>query len=429
MARSLALALYLGWSRRYGPGFADKQLKRRLAAGKEDADRLHERRGQPRLPRPDGPLIWFHAASVGESLALVELIRRLLDEREDLTILLTSGTVTSAAVMADRLPERAIHQYIPLDAQPFVAGFLAHWKPDLAIWSESELWPALVHETHAGGIPMMIVNARMSKKSHDRWRFLRGMARSLLSRFDHALVQDDITAMYLRRLGLDAERMEVTGTLKEGSAALPCDEGVRRKMAERLAGRPVWLAASTHEGEDRIVLDAHALALKTNPRLLLILVPRHPMRGDAIAQMLQSGGWRFNRRTAGEQPADDTQVYLSDTLGELGLWYRIAPISFVGGSLQPIGGHNPFEPAALGSAILHGPFVTNFMEIYERLTNAGAAKLVSGPDTLAEAVHELLNPDRAAAMAHAAWQVISTGAEVTDHALEVVLARLDATGR
>lgn len=429
MARSLALALYLGWSRRYGPGFADKQLKRRLAAGKEDADRLHERRGQPRLPRPDGPLIWFHAASVGESLALVELIRRLLDEREDLTILLTSGTVTSAAVMADRLPERAIHQYIPLDAQPFVAGFLAHWKPDLAIWSESELWPALVHETHARGIPMMIVNARMSKKSHDRWRFLRGMARSLLSRFDHALVQDDITAMYLRRLGLDAERMEVTGTLKEGSAALPCDEGVRRKMAERLAGRPVWLAASTHEGEDRIVLDAHALALKTNPRLLLILVPRHPMRGDAIAQMLQSGGWRFNRRTAGEQPADDTQVYLSDTLGELGLWYRIAPISFVGGSLQPIGGHNPFEPAALGSAILHGPFVTNFMEIYERLTNAGAAKLVSGPDTLAEAVHELLNPDRAAAMAHAAWQVISTGAEVTDHALEVVLARLDATGR
>jgi 3-deoxy-D-manno-octulosonic-acid transferase len=426
MGNSLALGLYLAWSGRGGLSYANRKLRERLKEGKEDPERIAERRGETSLPRPEGRMIWFHAASVGESLALLELIRRILEEREDLTVLVTTGTVTSAGVMAERLPEGAIHQYIPLDARAFVTRFLDHWRPDLAVWCESEFWPALICETHKRGIPMMIVNARMSKTSHDRWRFLPGMARSLLSRFDEALVQDDITAMYLRRLGMTATRMAVTGTLKEGAAALPCDEDERREMAEHLAGRPVWLAASTHEGEERIVLDAHKLALKVNPRLLLILAPRHPNRGDEIAQMLQADHWRFNRRTAGELPDAEAQVYLADTMGELGLWYRVAPTSLVGGSLQPIGGHNPFEPAALGSAILHGPYVTNFVDIYQRLTESGAARLVTGPDTLSEAVHELLNPDKAASMAHAAWEVVSQGAEVTDRALDAIFHRLDA---
>ncbi|MDG4646824.1 3-deoxy-D-manno-octulosonic acid transferase [Roseibacterium sp. SDUM158017] len=431
MGHSIALGLYLAWSGRGGLSYANRKLSQRLEEGKEDASRIAERRGEATLPRPDGRLIWFHAASVGESLALLELIRRILDEREDIHVLVTTGTVTSAGVMAERLPERAFHQYVPLDARAFVTRFLDHWKPDLAIWCESEFWPALICETHARGVPMVIVNARMSKTSHDRWRFLKGMARSLLERFGHAMVQDDITAMYLRRLGMPPERMEVTGTLKEGAAALPCNEDERRELAEHLGGRPVWLAASTHDGEERIVLEAHDLALKVNPRLLLILVPRHPQRGDEIAHMLQAEGWRFNRRTADEMPDADAQVYLADTMGELGLWYRISSISFVGGSLQPIGGHNPFEPAALGSSILHGPYVTNFVDIYQRLTEAKAARLVSGPDTLAEAVHELLNPDRAAAMAHEAWEVVSAGAEVTDRALDMILGTLDtdAAGR
>lgn len=426
MGNSLALGLYLAWSGRGGLSYANRKLRERLKEGKEDPERVGERRGEASQPRPDGDLIWFHAASVGESLALLELIRRILEERDDVNVLVTTGTVTSAGVMAERLPERAIHQYIPLDARAFVTRFLDHWRPDLAVWCESELWPALICETHKRGVPMMIVNARMSKTSHDRWRFLRGMAGSLLNRFEEALVQDDITAMYLRRLGMPGSRMSVTGTLKEGAAALPCDEDERREMAEHLAGRPVWLAASTHEGEERIVLDAHNIALKVNPRLLLILAPRHPQRGDEIAQMLQSDRWQFNRRTAGELPEAEAQVYLADTMGELGLWFRVAPTSLVAGSLQPIGGHNPFEPAALGSAILHGPFVTNFVDIYQRLTEAGAARLVTGPDTLAEAVHELLNPDKAAAMAHAAWEVVSQGAEVTDRALDAIFERLDA---
>ncbi|ABD53317.1 3-deoxy-D-manno-octulosonic acid transferase [Jannaschia sp. CCS1] len=425
MNRSFVLGLYLAWSARGARAFAERKLSQRLAAGKEDGARLDERRGIANMPRPDGPLIWFHAASVGESLAVLELIRRLLDERDDLHLLVTTGTVTSAAVMAERLPDRAIHHYAPLDAKPFVTAFLDHWQPDVAIWTESELWPTLIVETHARDIPMLLLNARMSKSSHDKWRFARGMAQSLLERFQTALVQDNLTMVYLRRLGMPVSRMKVMGTLKEGAAALPCNEDDRAAMAADLAGRPVWLAASTHEGEEKMVLQAHRMAMRSSPRLLLILVPRHPHRGDEIADHMRTEGWRFTRRSADEDPADEAPVYLADTMGEMGLWYRLSPISFVGGSLVAIGGHNPFEPAALGSAILHGPYVTNFVDIYDRLRDGGAAQLVSSPEKLAGQVAELLNPDEAANMAAAAWQVISDGADVTDRALALIIDTLE----
>jgi len=425
MTGSLALGLYRAWSARGGRRFAERKLRERLAEGKEDGARLDERRGIAGVARPAGPLMWFHAASVGESLALLELIRLLLEDRKDLNILVTTGTVTSAGVMADRLPERAIHQFLPLDARAFVRRFLEHWHPDVAVWTESELWPTLICETDAIGIPMLLLNARMSKASHDRWRFLRGMARSLLGRFDQALVQDDLTAIYLRRLGLPPERMEVTGTLKEGAAALPVEPAELDTMRAEIGGRPIWVAASTHPGEEDKVLEAHRIALKSNPRLLLILAPRHANRGDEIAKMLAEGGWTFTRRSIGEGPEAEAPVYLADTMGELGLWYRLAPVSFVGGSWEPIGGHNPFEPAALGSAILHGPYVTNFVDIYQRLTEARAARLVASPQSLAEAVDDLLSPDRAAAMAHSAWEVVSAGADVTERAKTVLLETLD----
>lgn len=428
MERSLALGLYLAWSRRGGQRFAERKLTERAAAGKEDSARLDERRGIASRPRPDGPLIWFHAASVGESVALLELIRQLREDRPDITILVTTGTVTSAGVMADRLPEGALHHYVPLDAAAFVTRFLDHWRPDVAVWTESELWPALICETAARGIPMLLLNARMSKASHDRWRFLRGMAKSLLARFQLAMVQDDLTAIYLRRLGMAPDRMEVTGTLKEGAAALPVNTRTLDGMRAEIGNRPVWVAASTHPGEETKVLEAHRIALRTNPRLLLILVPRHPDRGDTIAQMLEQDGWAFSRRSAGEGPEPELPVYLADTMGELGLWYRLAPVSFVGGSWEPIGGHNPFEPAGLGSAILHGPYVTNFVDIYQRLTEARAARLVASPQSLAEAVDDLLSPDRAAAMAHAAWEVVSSGADVTERAKAVLFATVDTSG-
>ena len=381
------------------------------------------------MARPEGELVWFHAASVGESLSLLELIRRMIEERPDLHVLVTTGTVSSAEVMQARLPQGAMHQFIPVDVLPWVRRFLDHWRPDLAVWTESELWPALIVETGARGIPMAIINARMSKTSHDRWRFLRGMARSLLERFVEAHVQDDLTAGYLRRLGLPGERLHVTGTLKEGAAALPADEAERQRLADHLAGRPTWLAASTHEGEEEVILQAHRQALRINPRLLLVVVPRHPHRGDAVARLIAEQSFRHARRSAGELPDPETAVYLADTMGELGLWYRLAPISFVGGSLEPVGGHNPFEPAALGSVILHGPYVSNFSDIYQRLTEAKAARLVSSPDGLAAAVNDLLNPDRAADMAHAAWEVCSAGAVVTDMALDMLFDHLDERAR
>jgi 3-deoxy-D-manno-octulosonic-acid transferase len=422
--RSLALALYLALSRRAG-GVARRALERRRAEGKEDAGRLAERTGVPGAARPDGRLVWFHAASVGESASLLEMLRRLRDRRPDLVCLVTTGTVTSARFMADRLPEGCIHQFVPVDVLPWVRRFLAHWRPDLAIWTESELWPATVWETARRGIPMLLINARISGRTYRRWRAMGGMARALLGRFDRILAQDTLARDQLAALGADPARLSVTGSLKEGAAPLPDNEPERLRITRAFAGRPVWLAASTHPGEDEVVLGAHARARRALPMLALILVPRHPDRGDTLAEMVRARGWHVAQRSRGEPPEADTDVYLADTLGEMGLWYRIAPVSFVGGSLVPVGGHNPFEPALLGSAILHGPHVRNFMDPYRRLQRAGASLEVSSETELAEALVATLAPDQAAAMAAAAWEACSEGAEVTDAVLDTIGAMLD----
>ena len=424
MARPLALSVYLAFARRAVP-FAERRLARRLGEGKEDPARLDERRGLAGRPRPDGPLVWMHAASVGESLSLLDLIRQLGAARPDLSVLVTTGTVTSAGLMAARLPDRAVHQYVPLDAHAFVTRFLDHWRPDLAIWTESELWPALLTQTAGRGIPMLLINARMSQASAERWRFLRSSAAHLLGLFRTAHAQDPVSAAHLHALGLDWGRMEVTGTLKEGAAALPVDEAARSDFARALAGRPSWLAAATHEGEEAAVIDAHRAALRTNHRLLLFLVPRHPDRGAAMAARLQAEGWSVALRSRGDPLVDTTQIYLADTMGELGLWYRLAPVSFVGGSLVPMGGHNPFEPAALGSAILHGPYVQNFQDIYQRLAEADATRMVTSATGLAAGLDSLLQPETAAAMAHSAWAISSAGAEATDKARDLILDCLD----
>lgn len=425
MSRSIALWAYLALTAR-GAGAGQRRLARRLAQGKEDPARLDERMGVAGLPRPHGRLIWFHAASVGESLSLLEVIRRLGDHDPDLHVLLTTGTVSSSDILKSRLPRNAIHQFVPIDIRLFVQRFLDHWKPDLAVWTESEFWPSLIVETHARGVPLLLINARMSDRSASRWRYLGGAARSLLTRFAAVHAQDNATGRALRRLGLPADRLTVTGTLKEGTPPPPCSEEDRARYTKLLAGRPVWAAASTHEGEESVVASAHAIAARTAMRLLCILVPRHPERGDAIAAMLREQGLTVAQRSRGQEPDADTGIYLADTLGELGLWYRLAPLSFVGGSLVDIGGHNPFEPAALGSAILHGPHVYNFADIFARLDEVGGAREVQDAATLAAAVTELSQPDRRAPMAYAAWEVGSSGAEVTDKALALILDHLPA---
>lgn len=427
MAFSPALWLYLALTAR-GAGHGRKVLRRRLAQGREDPERIGEREGIPSLPRPDGRLIWFHAASVGESLSLLEVIRRLGEHDKALNFLITTGTVSSAGILAARLPDRCQHQFVPLDIRPFVQRFLDHWRPDLAVWTESEFWPSLILATQARGTPLVLVNARMSERSARRWRWMPGAARRILAAFRAVQAQDDVTAAALRRLGVAPDRLAVTGTLKEGMPPLPCNEVERVRLSRKIGDRPVWAAASTHPGEEEVVAEAHAKASQSVLRLLVILAPRHPERGNEIAATLRARGFNVAQRSAGQDPQPETAVYLADTLGELGLWYRLAPVSFVGGSLVDRGGHNPFEPAALGSAIIHGPHVRNFADIYARLDAAGAARQVRDVATLITAVTDLSRPDRRAPMAYAAWELSSSGADVTDKALALILDHLPGPG-
>lgn len=423
MAHSLALAAYFLFTR-HNDGLAARTLKKRLARGKEDPARIDERMGNPGLPRPDGPLIWIHAASVGESLSILELARRMLDARPDLHCLITTGTVTSAAALSGRMPDRMFHQYVPLDVASAVARFLEHWQPDLAVWTESELWPALLDATKKRDIAMVLVNARMSKRSYKRWKWLRRMASFILTRFDYALTQDKATAKYLENLGLPIAQIETTGSLKEGATPLPYNEVERKAFTNALGGRMLWLAASTHLGEEPLVATAHRQARRSFPELLLILTPRHPERGDEIAHMLRADGWNVAQRSKAQLLKAQTDIYLADTIAEMGLWYRLAPVSFLGGSLVKTGGHNPFEPAVLGSAILHGPHVFNFSDAFQRLEAAQACVPVADAGALAQKLGETLIPECSAKLATAAWAVCSEGADVTDRVLNVLMSYL-----
>lgn len=427
-SRSLAMSAYLAFSAR-AEGLATRKLEKRLSAGKEDPDRIDERKGVAGLARPAGPLIWFHAASVGESLALLEVLRLIAEDWGHINILVTTGTRTSAELMAKRLPAGAQHQFVPVDALPYVRRFLDHWQPDLAIWTESEFWPATLHETHKRKVPIVSINTRLSKVSHDRWRWIPSFMGSILRRFSLILAQDDATARYLKRLGARSDKVITTGTLKEGAQPLTYDEGERARFADVCAGRDIWLAASTHPGEEKIIVRAHSRARRSNQDLLLILAPRHPERGPELAAALRDQRWQVAQRSQNEPCTTETDIYLADTLGEMGLWYRLATVSFVGGSLVDVGGHNPYEPAGLGSAILHGPFVSNFVPVYDRLADAGAAQKVEDAMALANALSETLKPDVAAQFATAAWDVASEGAGVTDTVLEHLTPYLERLGK
>ncbi|MEL6124987.1 MAG: 3-deoxy-D-manno-octulosonic acid transferase [Pseudomonadota bacterium] len=414
---------------RFAEGTARRMLTRRVAKGKEDPDRIEERLGHASAPRPEGPLVWFHAASVGESVSLLELIRRLLDDLPGHSFLVTTGTVTSAEIMASRLPPGTIHQYAPLDIDPAVNRFLDHWRPDIAIRTESEFWPCLLHRLSLRGIPTHLINARLSERSVTRWRWAPQMARAMIRVFDGILAQDDQTAHHLHALGADRDRIAVTGTLKEGAAPLPVDEDARRWFVERYEARQPWCAASTHPGEEEIAVKAHRIVRRHLPGTTLILVPRHPDRGPDLADLFAAEGCHTACRSRGEAPGPDTDIYVADTLGELGLWYRLSAVSLVGGSLVPIGGHNPYEPAVLGSAILHGPHVENFRDAYARLHSAGAAVEVRDAESLAKALIDCMRPERAAAMATAGWDICSAGAETTDRVVGYLLPKIkDATG-
>ena len=379
----LLLGVYRGLWRALTPGVG-VALRARASRGKEEPSRLKERWGFATRQRPSGTLIWIHGASVGECLAALPLVSRLL-EHDSRHVLVTSGTVTSARLMAERLPARAFHHYVPLDQPHAVKRFLDHWRPDLGLFIESELWPNLILESHARAVPLVLVNARLSEKSFGGWSRAPGVARRLLSAFDICLAQDTQTAQRLTALG--ARSVQIAGSLKADADTLPVNEAALTAFRAAIGDRPLFLAASTHPGEEDIILD---VAQMHRNNLLTVIVPRHPQRGEAIAKLAAERGFSVLRRATGALPSSDTAVYIADTLGELGLFYRAASFAFLGGSLVHHGGQNPLEPARLGTAILTGPHTENFSGIFAALLGAQSAGLVRSKTELFPLTQHLL---------------------------------------
>jgi 3-deoxy-D-manno-octulosonic-acid transferase len=419
-----ALTLYRTLTTALGP-VVMLYLMRRIAAGKEDRSRFAERRGVASRARPDGPLVWVHAASVGEAVSMLALIDELAAQRPSLSVLVTTGTVTSARLLAARLPEdRAWHQYVPVDRLAYVRRFLDHWRPDLALWVESELWPNLVLETKARGVPLVLVNARMSASSFQGWQRWPSIIRPLLGAFDLCLGQDAVQAERLRQLG--AQRTLCVGNLKTAASPLPVNETELARLAAQAAGRPLWLAASTHAGEEEAVAAAHRALKRRWPDILTVIVPRHPVRANAITAMLKDEGLTVARRSLAEPIDGATDIYLGDTLGELGLFYRLAGIAFIGGSLVPMGGHNPLEAALLDCALLYGPDMSNCAATARDLANAKAALTVHDGVELAAAVAQLIgDPAERARRAAAALEVAANNRAVLDAVLERIAPWLD----
>jgi 3-deoxy-D-manno-octulosonic-acid transferase len=393
-------------------------IRQRLKLGKEDPERIAERRGLTRDARPKGPLVWIHGASVGEVLAAAALIERLREL--NLRILVTSGTVTSAAIVARRFPPDVIHQYVPYDSPRFVARFLDHWRPSLALFIESDLWPNLILSSAARRLPMVLINGRMSQRSFPRWRRVASTISALLGTFDICLAQSPTDAERFAALG--CHNVITTGNLKLDVPAPPADPAKLDRLISVTRGRPMILAASTHPGEEERLIEAHKTLAGYFPSLLTVIVPRHPNRGEAITRTIAAAGLRAAQRSREEMPTAVTDIYVADTLGELGLFYRLSPVVFMGGSLVEHGGQNPIEAVKLGASIVHGPHVFNFTDVYDALDRAGGARKAVTPEALANELGQLLDdPAARDSMVAASARVVSQ----LGGALERTLAALE----
>jgi len=394
---TLPLALY-GLATGLAEPLAPLILKRRAKAGREDPLRLGERLGRAGAPRPPGPLVWLHGVSVGETVSLLALVEGLRARRPDLGLLVTSGTRTSAELLARRLPAGVRHQYVPVDTPGAVRRFLDHWRPDLGVFAESELWPNLILTARRRGTRLVLASARITEGTARTWRRAPASARRLLSAFDLILPQDRATADRLRGLGADCGR-ELN--LKRAGAPLIFDPAELARLQGLAAGRPVALAASTHPGEDALIAEA-AEGLGA----LVVIAPRHPERGAEIAAALKAP-----RRALGEEPGPETLVWIADTLGEMGLFFRLADVVVMGGSFPGgIGGHNPLEPARLGAPVITGPDIANAADVYGEMFDEVCALMArDGPDLRRKLAGLLADPVlrrrmREAALAYAARQ-------------------------
>jgi 3-deoxy-D-manno-octulosonic-acid transferase len=393
--RPLSLRLY-GAVTGLAEPLATGGLKSRARRGKEDPRRIAERLGHASAARPDGRLAWVHGASVGESLSLLPLIEALRERRPDATVLVTSGTRTSADLLAKRLPKGVIHQYLPVDAPGAVARFMDHWRPDLGVLVESELWPNLLHAAARQGVRMALLSAKLSEKSFANWKRTPKAALMLLSGFELILAQDARSANRLESLGAS---ISGTADLKFGAEALPADAEALDALSREIGARPVLLAASTHNGEDPAILRRFSAIAGLGPDApLLVIVPRHPDRGPGIAASAENQGLATGRQGAGQRPTAGTQVFVADVMGELGLWFRLARIALIGGSLvDGVGGHNPLEAARLGCAIATGPYVANWASAYRTLDSVDGVLGVNTGEAMDEAFRRAIAGDGALA--------------------------------
>ena len=387
------ISVYKALTRRAEPIF-NRLLDHRLKQHKEDEQRLDERKGRPSLPRGDGELIWLHAASVGEAQSALILIKELLKYNKALRVLVTTGTQTSATLMAKTLPERAFHQFYPLDHPAWCENFTSHWRPDCALWVESELWPNMLQTLKKHEISTALINAKLSKRSFSRWRFLRGSIKQILSTFALLLTQTQTDTQRFEKLG--AKNVKTTGNLKYSAEALPFEKDELTHLKAAMLKRPVWLFASTHQGEERLACRIHARLKEQYPDLLTIIVPRHPERGPDIKNQCKALGMHTTLR--GEEklnPKTDTDIYIANTLGELGLFYRACGIACIGRSFSDDGGggHNPIEAAKLNCAVLYGPNVQYLQEIFDDMKGEMAAVQCQNENALGDTLLELLSDE------------------------------------
>lgn len=393
-------------------------LARRLRMGKEHSVRLPERRGVSAKGRPPGPLVWLHGASVGELVSVLPLIERI--HAREVNLLVTSGTVTSGGLAEQRLPRGVIHQFVPIDVPFFVRRFLDHWQPDLALFVESELWPNIMIEMSRRAVPMILINGRLSENSFRRWQRLPAAIHDLLRRLDLCLARTPADAERFSALG--ARHVVTTGDLKLDGPAPPADAAKLAVLQQAFGERPLIAAASTHDGEEAAMIAAHQRLRTSFPHLLTVIVPRHPERGPSIAETARAANLKTCLRSRNEVPDATTEIYVADTVGELGLFYRLAPIVFVGGSLIRHGGQNPVEPAKLGAAIVHGPHVWNFADIYAALDAARGAEMIPDTTKLTAAFGAMMaQPDARASVADAAYRTVTA----LGGALERTLQSLD----
>lgn len=389
-------------------------LKRRAKRGKEEVGRLGERFGHTRLSRPEGTLLWLHAASVGETQSVFTLIDKLLMQHTKLHILVTTGTLTSAQMIKARNLPRVIHQYLPSDIPLSCKRFMRHWRPNLALWVESELWPQMLQHIAQQKLPLMLINGRMSTRAYARWKRWPKLVKHMLSCFDSMFVMSEEDGARYRLLG--AKKVRYVGNLKYDADALVTDSNSLAQLGEQIGNRPVWVAASTHPGEEIQLIHSHQQVQRLYPDVLTIMIPRHAHRGKAIAAELSASGLTVSQRSEGEAITAQTDIYLADTMGELGLFFRLSDIVFLGGSLVAHGGHNPLEPARLNCALLTGEYTHNFAAVMEALRAQRAIQVVHDNDMLARAIITLLADDAARlGMAERALDVVmaSQGAAET----------------